>query len=230
MGQTCWISTSMALTLLQKHLLIWYPSQYHQLQTLINVHLALMCWELGHVSATTAMDVLWHTASWELVVSDIHIHNTIETFYIFNMYISVLCCIILQILNWKFISFESLSLLNLSLIYSLSVFQILNLQFPIRLVKLTMWHTDRGILYPTVTDLRFGEFQIAPIPHYTQAFIANEHRACCVNMPSVVPWPSKASTCVYTCSYLYLSLLFINFHIRYVESLIRIADFSLVVP
>ena len=82
MGQTCWISlTPLALKLLHLILVMCCQSQCHQLQTLIIIHLASMCWEIGHVSATTAMDVLWHTASWdsELVVSDmsIHEHNTI---------------------------------------------------------------------------------------------------------------------------------------------------------
>ena len=60
-GQMCWISmTPPALILLQKGLLVCYRSICHQLQTLINVHLVWMCWVLVHVSATTAMDMLWH--------------------------------------------------------------------------------------------------------------------------------------------------------------------------
>ena len=76
----CWTSMTPPALKLHTILVMGCQCQYHQLQTLIIVHSALMCWELGHVNATTAMDVLWHTASWELVVSDIHGHNTI--FYI----------------------------------------------------------------------------------------------------------------------------------------------------
>ena len=46
--------------IIAENLLICYRSICHQLQTLINVHLVWMCWELVHVSATTAMDMLWH--------------------------------------------------------------------------------------------------------------------------------------------------------------------------